>query len=144
MASKTYSFAESGVDIGEMKPAKNERAMMRTEVQTCRRSRREVKSIRAHTPRCAHPYHFHQLPGLYILIRSSAEGPPSFLSASILNLPFSSDLPCGRGGINVQMRSVTSDLVSQTLRSNDGDLIADALVDLEVEAELGVVSIRSH
>jgi hypothetical protein len=42
------------------------------------------------------------------------------------------------------MRSITSNLVPQTLRSNDGDLIADALVDLEIEAELRVVSIRSH
>jgi hypothetical protein len=38
------------------------------------------------------------------------------------------------------MGSVTSDLVPQTLGGNDSDLIADTLVDLEVKAELGVVS----
>ena len=33
-------------------------------------------------------------------------------------------------------------LVAQTLASNDGNLIADALVGLEVEGELGVVSLN--
>jgi hypothetical protein len=32
-------------------------------------------------------------------------------------------------------------LVAKTLRSNDGDLIADSLVGLEVEGQLGVVSL---
>lgn len=36
------------------------------------------------------------------------------------------------------MRSV-ADLVTKTLRSNDGDLIANTLVGLEVEGEFGVV-----
>ena len=32
-----------------------------------------------------------------------------------------------------------ADLVTKTLRSNNGDLIADTLVGLEVEGEFGVV-----
>lgn len=32
-------------------------------------------------------------------------------------------------------------LVAQTLAGNDGDLITDALVGLEVESELGVVTL---
>jgi hypothetical protein len=35
-----------------------------------------------------------------------------------------------------------TDLVSQPLRGDDGNLIADALVGLEVERELGVVSLN--
>lgn len=34
-----------------------------------------------------------------------------------------------------------SHLVAKTLRRNDGDLIADALVGLEVESQLGVVAL---
>jgi hypothetical protein len=40
------------------------------------------------------------------------------------------------------MGGVTSNLVAETLRRNDGDLIADALVGLEVEGELGVVPLN--
>jgi hypothetical protein len=32
-------------------------------------------------------------------------------------------------------------LVAQTLRGNDGDLIADSLVGFEIEGQLGVVSL---
>jgi hypothetical protein len=39
------------------------------------------------------------------------------------------------------MGGVTGDLVAKTLRGNDGDFIADALVGLEVECELGVVAL---
>jgi hypothetical protein len=38
------------------------------------------------------------------------------------------------------MGGVASDLVPQTLAGNDSDLIANPLVDLEVKAELGVVT----
>jgi len=40
------------------------------------------------------------------------------------------------------MCSVTGNLVAETLRRNDGDLIADSLVGLEVESELWVVSLN--
>jgi hypothetical protein len=36
---------------------------------------------------------------------------------------------------------VSAYLVAKTLRGNDGDFIADALVGLEVECELGVVAL---
>jgi hypothetical protein len=89
-----------------------------------------------------------------ITMRASVPTPPSIQPpfAHLLIHPSScpstalSDLPpkygvCSRQVCaNVQMSSVTSDLVPQTLGGNDGDLIADALVDLEVQAELGVVS----
>jgi hypothetical protein len=39
------------------------------------------------------------------------------------------------------VRSVTGNLVAETLRGNDGDLIAKALVGLEVESQLGVVTL---
>lgn len=35
-----------------------------------------------------------------------------------------------------------ADLVAQALGGDDGDLIADSLVGLEVESELGVVSLN--
>jgi hypothetical protein len=35
----------------------------------------------------------------------------------------------------------SSYLVAKTLRSNDGNLIADSLVGLEIESQLGVVSL---
>ena len=35
-------------------------------------------------------------------------------------------------------------LVSKTLRGNNGDFIADALVGLEVKGELGVVPLDDH
>lgn len=38
------------------------------------------------------------------------------------------------------MRGEAGDLVAETLGGDDGDLIADALVRLEVEGELWVVS----
>ena len=38
--------------------------------------------------------------------------------------------------------STNSHLVAKTLRGNDGDFIANALVGLEVEGELGVVSLN--
>ena len=37
------------------------------------------------------------------------------------------------------MRGLVADLVAKTLRSNDGDLIANTLVGLEIEGEFGVV-----
>lgn len=37
------------------------------------------------------------------------------------------------------MRVLVADLVTKTLRSNDGDLIANTLVGLEIEGEFGVV-----
>ena len=37
------------------------------------------------------------------------------------------------------MRGLAADLVAKTLRSNDGDLIANTLVGLEVEGEFGIV-----
>lgn len=37
------------------------------------------------------------------------------------------------------MRGLMADLVTKTLRSNDGDLIANTLVGLEIEGEFGVV-----
>lgn len=37
------------------------------------------------------------------------------------------------------VKRLVADLVTKTLRSNDGDLIADTLVGLEVEGEFGVV-----
>lgn len=40
-----------------------------------------------------------------------------------------------------QVRSVTGNLVAETLGGNDGDLIAKALVGLEVESQLGVVTL---
>jgi hypothetical protein len=42
-----------------------------------------------------------------------------------------------------QMCGVSGNLVSQALGGNDGDLIADTLVDLKIERELGVVATRS-
>jgi hypothetical protein len=39
-----------------------------------------------------------------------------------------------------QVGRVPSDLVAETLGGNDGDFIADALVDFEVEGEFGVVA----
>jgi len=36
----------------------------------------------------------------------------------------------------------TSNLVAKTLGSNDGNLIADSLVGLEIESQLGVVSLN--
>lgn len=41
----------------------------------------------------------------------------------------------------VALKPVYAYLVAQALRGNDGDLIADALVGLEVEGELGVVAL---
>lgn len=41
-----------------------------------------------------------------------------------------------------QMGSITGNLVAETLRGNDGDLIADSLVGLEIEGQLGVVSLN--
>lgn len=38
--------------------------------------------------------------------------------------------------------SAVADLVAEALGSNDGDLIADALVGLEVESETGVVPLN--
>lgn len=38
--------------------------------------------------------------------------------------------------------SIDSHLVAKTLRGDDGDFIANALVGLEVEGELGVVSLN--
>jgi len=40
-----------------------------------------------------------------------------------------------------QMGCVSSDLVAETLRGNNGNLIADSLVGLEVESQLWVVSL---
>lgn len=40
------------------------------------------------------------------------------------------------------VRTVTSNLVAESLGCNDGDLIADSLVDLEVESELWVVTLN--
>ena len=40
------------------------------------------------------------------------------------------------------MYSVSTNLVAETLGGNDGDLIADALVGLEVESQLGVVPLN--
>ena len=37
------------------------------------------------------------------------------------------------------VRGLVTDLVTKTLRSNYGDLIADTLVGLEIEGEFGVV-----
>ncbi len=37
------------------------------------------------------------------------------------------------------VRVLVADLVTKTLRSNDGDLIANTLVGLEIEGEFGVV-----
>ena len=37
------------------------------------------------------------------------------------------------------MREVPSDLVSESLGRNDGDLLGDALVDVEVGGQAGVV-----
>jgi len=42
------------------------------------------------------------------------------------------------------VRSIPRNLVAQTLRCNNGNLIADALVDFEVEGEFGVVSVISN
>ncbi len=39
-----------------------------------------------------------------------------------------------------EARALVADLVTKTLRSNDGDLIADTLVGLKVEGEFGVVA----
>lgn len=39
------------------------------------------------------------------------------------------------------MGGVTGDLVTETLGSNDGDLITDSLVGLEIESQLWVVSL---
>jgi len=41
-----------------------------------------------------------------------------------------------------QVSGVAGNLVAQALRGNDGDLIADALVGLEVEGQLGVVPLN--
>ena len=41
-----------------------------------------------------------------------------------------------------QVRGVTSNLVAETLGGNDGDLIAKTLVGLEVQGELGVVTLN--
>jgi hypothetical protein len=43
---------------------------------------------------------------------------------------------------NRNIRRVVADLVAQALGSNDGDLIADALVGLKVESETGVVPLN--
>lgn len=40
------------------------------------------------------------------------------------------------------MSSISGNLVPEALAGNDSNLIADPLVDLEVEAELGVVSLN--
>lgn len=40
------------------------------------------------------------------------------------------------------MTWVFTHLVAKTLRGNDGDFIADSLVGLKVESELGVVSLN--
>jgi len=40
-----------------------------------------------------------------------------------------------------QMCSITGNLVAKTLRGNDGNFIADSLVCLEIEGQLGVVSL---
>ena len=37
-----------------------------------------------------------------------------------------------------------SHLVAKTLRSNDGDFIADTLVGFEVKGELGVIAFNDH
>lgn len=47
----------------------------------------------------------------------------------------------GHGSKTSPERTIT-DLVAETLGSNDGDLIADALVGLKVQGELGVVSLN--
>ena len=39
---------------------------------------------------------------------------------------------------------IVAHLVAETLRGNDGDFIADALVGLEVESELWVVPLDDH
>lgn len=41
-----------------------------------------------------------------------------------------------------QVRGVTGNLVAETLGGNDGNLIADALVGLEVEGQAGVVTLN--
>lgn len=41
------------------------------------------------------------------------------------------------------MRGVPGDLVPQALAGNDGDLIAQLLVDLEVEGKLGIVPLNN-
>lgn len=41
-----------------------------------------------------------------------------------------------------QVRGVTGNLVAETLGGNDGDLIAKTLVGLEVQGELGVVTLN--
>ena len=41
-----------------------------------------------------------------------------------------------------QVGGVSGNLVAETLGGNDGDLIADALVGLEVQGELGVVTLN--
>lgn len=40
------------------------------------------------------------------------------------------------------MSGISSDLVPQPLAGNDGNLIAQLLVDLEVEGELGIVPLN--
>ena len=37
------------------------------------------------------------------------------------------------------VKGLVADLVAKTLRSNDGDLIANTLVGLEIEGEFGVI-----
>ena len=44
--------------------------------------------------------------------------------------------------INFADREILSYLVAKTLGGNNGDLIADALVGLEVESQLGVVALN--
>lgn len=44
--------------------------------------------------------------------------------------------------MNLLFSKSHTDLVAKTLGGNDGDLIADALVGLEVEGQLGVVALN--
>ncbi len=50
-------------------------------------------------------------------------------------------LACG-GTQGLNSSAAVADLVAQALRRDDGDFIADPLVGLEVESELGVVPLN--
>jgi hypothetical protein len=73
----------------------------------------------------------------YAAVAQSTHTPQAFHDAK----PIAITAIPSRSGLNIQMSGVSGNLVPETLRGNDGNLIADPLVGLEVERELGVVTL---
>ena len=86
-----------------------------------------------------------QLAALRVLgkVKSRDLGDVLVLALALLLLQLEGDTADGTA-LNAlhQMRRVAGDLVTQALRGDDGNLIADALVGLEVEGQLGVVPLN--